>query len=217
MSVRELIVTATPMEEKNLQMERLVFFSDAVVAIAITLLALELKIERTESGHLHFADIWAQWRTFAAFGLSFFNIANFWKVHHNFFAYINRIDEKLLWCNILWLLFIVLLPFSTSLVSNYFSDVPAMTIYSINMLLVAVCQNAIWDYSSVEGHLAKEKMDGAFDKNVRLFCNLDMVNSGLGLLVAFFSPMVAFLLLVTKLPMIALAWLYFGKERRRVS
>lgn len=203
------------MDEKNLQLERLVFFSDAVVAIAITLLALDIKIEHTESGHLRFADIWAQWRSFAAFGLSFFNIANLWKTHHTFFAYINRIDERLLWWNIGWLLFIVLLPFSTSLVSTYFSDVPAMVLYSLNVLLVTICQNAIWDYSSAAGYLHKEKVSTLFGTQVRAFCNLDMINSALGLLVAFFNPTIAFILLVTKLPMIVLASLYLWPTRKR--
>ncbi len=75
------------MEEKNFQLERLVFFSDAVIAIAMTLLALDIKIESTESGHLHYADIWTQWRVFAAFGMSFLNIANFWIRHHTFFVH----------------------------------------------------------------------------------------------------------------------------------
>jgi len=88
------------MDEKNLQLERLVFFSDAVAAIAITLLALDIKIEHTHSGHLLFSDIKDQWKTLAAFFLSFFNIANFWKTHHTFFGHINKIDERLLWFNI---------------------------------------------------------------------------------------------------------------------
>jgi len=75
------------MEEKNLQLERLVFFSDAVVAIAITLLVLDIKIEHTETGHLQFKDIWNQWHKMLAYGLSFFNIANFWKAHHTFFYF----------------------------------------------------------------------------------------------------------------------------------
>ncbi|MEJ0101141.1 MAG: TMEM175 family protein [Bacteroidota bacterium] len=74
------------MSEKNLELERLVFFSDAVVAIAITLLALDLRIEKTASGHLLFSDLGGTLHKFAAFFLSFFIIAAFWKVHHEFFS-----------------------------------------------------------------------------------------------------------------------------------
>ena len=202
------------MEEKNLQIERLVFFSDAVVAIAITLLALEIKIEPTQSGHLNYADIWAQWRTFAAFGLSFFNIAIFWARHHTFFVYINRMDERLLWWNILWLLFIVLLPFSTSLISNYFSDPPAMVIYSLCLLLIAVWQNAIWDYASDKGYLNQEKISAKVDQSIRTFCNLEMTNSTLGACVAFFSPVIAFILLSTKVLFFGLFRPYWVRVRR---
>lgn len=64
--------------EKNLSLERMVFFCDAVVAIAITLLALDLRVEHTAGARLQFSDILAHWKTFAAFFLSFFNIATFW-------------------------------------------------------------------------------------------------------------------------------------------
>jgi uncharacterized membrane protein len=76
------------MDEKNLQLERTVFFCDAVVAIAITLLALNIKIPVTL--HLHFQDLVKEWKIFAAFSLSFLNIANFWKTHHSFFAHIKK-------------------------------------------------------------------------------------------------------------------------------
>ena len=203
------------MEEKNFQIERLVFFSDAVIAIAITLLALDIKIEPTESGHLQYADIWAQWRVFAAFGLSFLNIANFWIRHHTFFVHINQIDQRLLWWNILWLLFIILLPFSTSLVSAYFSSAPAMVIYSLNTLLIAVCQNAIWGYSSRKGYVDQEKTPRALTERFRAFCNLDIINNALGLAVAFFNPVLAFILLVTKIPLFVVLPFYFRKLGQR--
>lgn len=201
------------MEEKNLQLERLVFFSDAVVAIAITLLALDIKIEHTKTGHIEFADIWQQGKTFAAFLLSFFNIASFWKTHHSFFVYIKKIDEKLLWYNIAWLLFIVLVPFTTSMISNYFFDVAPMVFYSANAFMIAVFQNLIWDYSSDHQLLDPNKDSVAMDTRVRAFCNLDMFNSLLGILVSFFNPLVAFILLFTKLPMILFARLYYRKNK----
>jgi len=114
------------MEEKNLQLDRLVFFCDAVVAIAITLLVFNLKINNITGNHLTFKNLLEPWRSFVAFTLSFLNIASFWKTHHSFFSYIKKIDEKMLWFNISWLFFIVTLPFSTSVLSNYFSNSPAI-------------------------------------------------------------------------------------------
>jgi uncharacterized membrane protein len=135
-------------KEKNLELERLVFFSDAVVAIAITLLALDLKIEKSDSV-LVFRDIGSIWTKFSAFFLSFMLIAVFWKVHHEFFYFIRKIDNKIFWYDIFWLLFIITLPFSTTLVSSYFGQTTSVFIYSFNTLLITVFQNLIWDYVAV--------------------------------------------------------------------
>lgn len=201
------------MEEKNLSLERLVFFSDAVVAIAITLLALDIRVEATPIRHLHFADIGNLWAPLAAFALSFFNIANFWRTHHAFFTYIERVDEKLLWYNMLWLLFIVLFPFSTSLLSNFLGDSVAVFMYSLNTLLIALFQNLIWDYASDKKYMRKE-IATSVDARIRTFCNLDMINAVLAMGVAFVSPLAAFLLLLTKLPMIVIARMFFRTRPR---
>jgi uncharacterized membrane protein len=205
------------MEEKNLQLERLVFFSDAVIAIAITLLALDIRIEKTESGHLSFEDIFRQWHVFLSFFLSFFNIANFWRTHHRFFVYINRINDTLLTYNILWLLFIVLLPFATSLVSNYFFDGPAIFIYCLVMLIISIFQNMIWDYSAVHQFIDREKLPEHWETRIRAFCNLDMINSGLALLLAHWFPTTAFIILFTKFPTLIIAGLYFGRKRKEFN
>lgn len=197
------------MDEKNLSLERLVFFSDAVVAIAITLLALDISVPSTATGHLHFSDLANLWKPLTAFALSFFNIANFWRTHHAFFAYINRIDERLLWYNLLWLLFIVLFPFSTSLLSSFLDDRVAVFVYSLNTLLIALFQNLIWDYASDKHYLIQEKISPRIDARIRSFCNLDMINGVLALVVSFFSPVAAFVLLLTKLPLIIIARFFY--------
>src|ERR1700759_1579424 len=97
-------------EKKELGFERFIFFSDAIVAIAITLLALELKIEAPLDHHITFSDLLEPWKKYLAFILSFINIAGFWRTHHLSFSYIKKIDEKMLVMNLAWLFFIVILP-----------------------------------------------------------------------------------------------------------
>ena len=202
--------------EKDLQLDRLVFFSDAVVAIAITLLALDLRLPRPGPDHLHWADVGGQWRTGAAFLLSFVNIASFWRVHYTFCAYLRRADQKLLFLNVGWLLFIVLLPFTTTLVSSYFTDRPAMLLYCLNTLIIAVFQNFIWDYAVVRPALLKpQALSRLMSYQLRVYCNLEMLNAVVAVGVAFFSPALAFVLLFLKIPTAVAVWLFYGRRRAR--
>jgi len=183
--------------EKNLELERLVFFSDAVIAIAITLLALELKV--TPAGpHLTFADIGNAWHQFAAFFLSFIIIAVFWVNHHRFFVYIKAIDSRLMIYNICWLLFIVLLPFTSSLTSNDFFNKPAMLMYSINILVITYFQNAIWDHATHNKELLKNTITATVIREYRVGCNLAMGNAAFATGVTFFSPLFAFITLFAR-------------------
>lgn len=202
------------MEDKNLSLERLVFFSDAVVAIAITLLALDIRVEPTSNGTLQFSDVGNLWKPLLAFALSFLNIANFWRTHHAFFIHIDKVDERLLWYNVAWLLFIVLFPFSTSLLSNFWGESVAVFIYSLNTLFIALFQNLIWDYASDKKYLKVETITPETDKRFRTFCNLDMINGVLAVAMAFINPIAAFILLLTKLPMIVIARMFFRTNQR---
>lgn len=193
------------MKEKNLALDRLVFFCDAVVAIAITLLALNLKIEKPGGEHLHFKDIADQWQSFTSFFLSFLLIAIFWKIHHEFFVYIQKIDDRFLWFNILWLFFIVLLPFSTTLVSSHLYDTTAIVMYSGNVLCITIFQNLIWDHVAVRPAFLNEKINKPTIYDFRLACNVAMFNAVIAIVISFFSPLIAFLILFTRLPMMIVA------------
>ncbi len=183
--------------EKNLELDRLVFFSDAVVAIAITLLALDLKIKPADS-HFTFADMAGAWHTFAAFFLSFIIIAVFWVNHHRFFVYIRAVDSKMMMYNMGWLLFIILLPFSSSLISADFFNKPAMLLYTINIFMVSIFQNAIWDYASNHQELFKKTMTDTIAREYRVGCNLAMGNAVIALVLSFFSPLFAFITLFSR-------------------
>lgn len=96
---------------------RLITFSDGVVAIAITLLALDLPVPEGHSA----SELWDSFshnaRYFLAFFISFAVIAALWNVHHMVFRYIDRADSTLRMLNLGWLLTIVLIPFAAKLLS----------------------------------------------------------------------------------------------------
>jgi uncharacterized membrane protein len=204
------------MKEKNLELDRLVFFSDAVVAIAITLLMLELKIHGSSDGHLAFSDLAKSWPQFFSFLLSFFLVSIYWMVHHRFFTYIKEIDIKLLRYNLCWLFFVVLLPFTTSLMSTYFTDVAAMFCYCLNVFFLTLFQNQIWDYVSVKPELLKSKISPTVIFDNRLSCNVAMINALLATVISFFSPLAAIIVLSTRIFAINIARIIFKPKGETV-
>jgi uncharacterized membrane protein len=97
--------------------ERLIFFSDAVVAIAITLLALDLPVPEGDSVSAFWSSVKQNGSHYAAFLISFAVIALAWASHHGAFRYTMRADARLRTLNMAWLLTIVLNPFATRLLT----------------------------------------------------------------------------------------------------
>lgn len=95
--------------------ERLTFFSDAVVAIAMTLLAIELPVPEGSTVSVFWASVEHDEGHYATFLISFAVIAAAWRDHHELFRYATRTDARLLLLNTGWLLTIVLNPFATRL------------------------------------------------------------------------------------------------------
>ena len=123
--------------EKN----RVEAFSDGVLAIAITLLIIEVRIPESEEGEL-WDEIVHAWPQLAAYVVSFFIIGIIWVNHHALLGLAKYVDRPLLFFNLLLLLFIVLIPFSTALLADYIrasdNSHVAAAMYSGNMLLCAL-------------------------------------------------------------------------------
>ena len=93
-------------------------FSDGVLAVAITLLVLDLHVDATGHGSL-LHQLGQRWPSFAAYVVSFFVIGVIWVNHHALFALIDRVDRVLLFENLLLLMFVTTLPFTTSTLAEY--------------------------------------------------------------------------------------------------
>jgi uncharacterized membrane protein len=97
---------------------RLEAFSDGVFAVAITLLALDLRVDGPGHGTLAH-QLAHQWPSFAAYVVSFFVIGIVWVNHHALFTSFARADRSLMFLNLLLLLWIVAIPFATSTMATY--------------------------------------------------------------------------------------------------
>jgi uncharacterized membrane protein len=98
--------------------DRLTLFSDAVVAIAITLLAIELPVPSSGTTAAFLTSVKDDSGHYAAFLISFQTIAASWSAHHDVFQHTRRVDVRLRQLNMMWLFTIVLIPFATKLLTS---------------------------------------------------------------------------------------------------
>lgn len=138
-------------------------FSDGVMAIAITLLVLNIHVPAVSSGLAH--ELARQWSEYAAYAVTFFVIGIMWLNHHAMFRQVAAVDTPLLACNILLLLFIAFLPFPTSLVAQYLTKGNdgrvATAIYSITMVLIGCGYVLLWWYLERHPHLLRPEFGAA--------------------------------------------------------
>jgi uncharacterized membrane protein len=130
---------------------RLEAFSDGVFAVAITLLALNLTVEGPGHGPL-LDQLYDKWPAFLAYLISFFMIGIVWVNHHVLVRSIIKVDRTLLFLNLVLLLFVVLIPFATAIVADYFSrhdwdTQVAMMLYGGVFLGMAVGFGTIFEWT----------------------------------------------------------------------
>ena len=126
---------------------RLEAFSDGVFAVAITLLVLELKVP-TGSNLWH--QLKDEWPSFAAFAVSFWVIGIIWVNHHGVLDHLKRADRAVLYLNLLVLMTVVFIPYSTALIAEHLKsgedEEVAAAVYSGAFLGMAVAFGFLWTY-----------------------------------------------------------------------
>jgi uncharacterized membrane protein len=146
---------------------RLQALADGVFAIVMTLLVLELGvggIAKTANNKEVIRGLLEMWPKFLIYGLSFLILGVFWVIHHTLFDAIRRYDTTLIWLNILFLMLITLIPFSTALFGEFGTMQITALIYGINMFLIFNSGWAIWAYVTGKRRLVDQDLDPALVK-----------------------------------------------------
>jgi len=140
-------------ESSNIFMDtkRLETLVDGIFAIAMTLLVLALAVPDITGPLSNTAvqnSLYSLIPSFYTLVMSFILLALFWSNHHRAFHKINEMNTPLLWINVIWLLFIVLVPFSASLTGKYGEFSISHIIFNLNMLGIALFLGLNWYYAS---------------------------------------------------------------------
>lgn len=137
---------------------RLMAFSDGVIAVAITLLILEVRLPEG-FGEMNDAELWsavvALWPRFAAFLLSFAVIGVYWMNHHRKMEKIVRADGGLRWLTLLFLLTICVIPFTTAVIAQNAGFV-GTALYAGVMMMCGLSLALIWGYADRAGMIDPE-------------------------------------------------------------
>jgi uncharacterized membrane protein len=140
---------ATPTSERDPRLERLLFLSDGVYAIALTLLAVELVLPESAAdlhGGALLDSLLESWPRVLAFLISFTVIANFWVGHNVLFQHVRRFDGGLMWLALLQLLCVAFIPYPTSVIGQHIVDPVAQQFYFATLLLTGLVMATLWLY-----------------------------------------------------------------------
>ncbi|GAA1981959.1 TMEM175 family protein [Amycolatopsis minnesotensis] len=117
--------------------ERLSMFVDAVIAIALTLLALELPVPTGDTTDAMVSSVGAHGKEYLAFALSFVVIAAHWRAHHEIFQYVRSLNGRLISLSLAWLFMQVLMPFATRVITADGAFAPRFSLYAIVQVLAS--------------------------------------------------------------------------------
>jgi uncharacterized membrane protein len=153
-------------KKKEFQLERMILFSDAVFAIAITLLVIDIRVPELpqpvpEAGIVN--ALLAIFPKIIGFIVSFFLIGLYWTVHHRLFGFVTGYTQKLIWLNLFFLFGVVLMPFSTSFYSQYILDYlkTPVIFYTCNICFLGIMNFFLWKYiSGKKNHISGPMPDG---------------------------------------------------------
>jgi uncharacterized membrane protein len=156
--------------QKEFELERMILFSDAVFAIAITLLIIEIKFPEIHKGASR-PEIWHDFKPviirFIGFILSFFFIGLMWARHLKLFKYLQSYDNGVIARNLVFLFFVVCFPFTASGLTENIRPgfLLPVFIYMINILCVLTAQYFLCSYMfkskaglSIFGHEPEKKL-----------------------------------------------------------
>ncbi len=163
--------------------------NDGVFAIVMTLLVLEFNVPHLAEGEVLFEALLLQWPTFFGYVVTFINLGVFWIGQSSQYHFLERSDRIVLWMNVLFLLFVSLLPFTTAIISHYPMETLSHLLYGANLMAVTFVGLIHWTYAThhhrLTNHLVTKHIARAMRNRMLTLFPVCMV----AMITAYFAPL----------------------------
>jgi len=197
--------------DRGAAFDRVAYFSDAVFAIAMTLLIVSVEVPELR-GSLDdpstllqpLGDLGPQ---LFSFFLAFLLLGRYWMAHHAFFATLRSVDRRLIVLNLVYLAFVAFLPFPTELVGKYEENPISVVLFAVVLAVISGMEAVLFRHAHRSGHLERPLSERAYRYGM-VQSLTPVVLFALSIPLAFLSPTLALLSWLLSVP------LGFAAERR---
>ena len=179
--------------------DRIITFTDGVLAIVVTLLVLEIAVPELSPSEVEtelpkrllelLPDVWS-------YATSFIILGFFWISHDDLFHYIKRANRTLSWLTVFYLMFIAFIPFSTALIGEYRDQEVSIIIYGINIIIVLIFAYLQWEYATKEHRLVDIDLDPNFIAITSRRQFVGMILYVFGIVISFLNTQVSLALFI---------------------
>jgi uncharacterized membrane protein len=179
--------------------DRIVTFTDGVLAIVVTLLVLDIAVPQLSHSEVKtelpkrllelLPDVWS-------YATSFIILGFFWIAHNDQFHYIKRANRTLSWITVFYLVFIAFIPFSTALIGEYRDQEVSIIVYGINIIIVLVFGYLQWEYATKEHQLVDIDLDPNLVTITSRRIFVGMILYAFGIVISFLNTQVSLALFI---------------------
>jgi uncharacterized membrane protein len=197
-SARLLSVATEDQDQDIPGIDRLLALTDGVVAIALTLLVLQLQVPVTTVLTKHPDSAGALWHALnpdvsemTSYLVSFLVIAQFWMVHHRVLRGMKGHSEGLAWRNFGFLLALTLMPFTSDLIGRYGTNPLAITLFGLNLVAISLSTQWIFLYAARHNLIRDVARSTRDERMARVRASLVISIVGLSMVLAWTAPQLA--------------------------
>jgi uncharacterized membrane protein len=145
---------------EGIEFDRVIFFSDAVYAIAMTLLVIGIEVPEFDTEGVPSVDVlWhsvsEEWPALLSFFIGFFLLGRFWIAHHGFFAALGAVNRGMIALNLAYLSLIAVLPYPTGILGNYAGNPLSVAFFAVVLTMVSAMEVVMFVYAYRTGLLRR--------------------------------------------------------------